>query len=105
MKITFTHGEDWNIWVIVNRKTGGCMAAGKSAYRTEGTAKWALSYWSNRLKRNREDYVIIELTGEDMLQLLRRKSAPTLDELCASINDENRHEGIDFGEPVGEEIW
>lgn len=49
--------------------------------------------------------VIIELTGEDMLQLLRRKSAPTLDELCGSINDENRHEELDFGGPVGEEVW
>lgn len=81
------------------------MAAGKYAYRTEGTAKWALSYWSNRLKRNREDYVTIELTGEDMLQILRRKSAPTLDELCASVNEGNHHEEIDFGEPIGEEAW
>lgn len=49
--------------------------------------------------------MIIELTGEDMLQLLRCKSAPTLDELCASINDENRNEELDFGDPVGEEVW
>lgn len=81
------------------------MTAGKSVYCAEGNAKWALTYWSSRLKRNREDYVIIELTGEDMLQLLRCKSAPTLDELCASINDENRNEELDFGDPVGEEVW
>jgi hypothetical protein len=28
-----------------------------------------------------------------------------LDELVAGITDENRHDLIDFGEPVGREAW
>jgi antitoxin component of MazEF toxin-antitoxin module len=30
---------------------------------------------------------------------------PTLEELVARITDENRHPEVDWGEPVGEEIW
>jgi antitoxin component of MazEF toxin-antitoxin module len=30
---------------------------------------------------------------------------PTLEELVARINDENRHPETDWGEPVGEEVW
>jgi antitoxin MazE len=29
----------------------------------------------------------------------------TLEELVSRITDENRHEEIDFGPPVGREIW
>lgn len=30
---------------------------------------------------------------------------PTLAELVAQITEENRHELIDFGRPVGKEVW
>jgi antitoxin MazE len=29
----------------------------------------------------------------------------TLDEMCARITLENRHEEIDWGPPVGNELW
>lgn len=29
----------------------------------------------------------------------------SLEELVAKITDENRHEEVDFGPPVGKEIW
>ena len=34
-----------------------------------------------------------------------RSEALTLDALIAGITLENRHEGIDFGPPVGKELW
>jgi len=35
------------------------------------------------------------------------RSAPTipLDDLVSQVTDENRHELIDFGPPVGNEVW
>ena len=35
----------------------------------------------------------------------RRKRRYTLDELVAGITPENRHEEIDWGPPVGNEVW
>ena len=35
----------------------------------------------------------------------RRKRRFTLDELVAGITPENRHEEIDWGPPVGNEVW
>ena len=29
----------------------------------------------------------------------------SLDDLLAAITDEKRHDDVDFGKPVGEEIW
>lgn len=34
-----------------------------------------------------------------------RKKRPTLAELVAKITPENRHEAVDWGEPMGKEIW
>ena len=33
------------------------------------------------------------------------ETVKTLDELLAGVTLENRHDLIDFGEPVGKEIW
>lgn len=33
------------------------------------------------------------------------RKRPTLEELVARITPENRHEAIDWGEPMGKEIW
>lgn len=38
------------------------------------------------------------------IQPSKRKKA-TLDELVAAITPENRHEEVDWGEPVGKEVW
>jgi antitoxin MazE len=35
----------------------------------------------------------------------RRKRRYTLDELVAGITPDNRHEAIDWGRPVGNEVW
>lgn len=29
----------------------------------------------------------------------------TLEELCSQVTEENRHDGVDWGPPVGNEIW
>jgi antitoxin component of MazEF toxin-antitoxin module len=34
-----------------------------------------------------------------------RQETESLDTLVAGITEENRHDEIDFGPPVGEEIW
>lgn len=47
---------------------------------------------------------IREKNGRIWLEPVRR-SQFTLDELVSAITDENRHEPIDFGKPVGEESW
>jgi antitoxin MazE len=36
---------------------------------------------------------------------VRAKKRPTLEELVARITPENRHEAIDWGKPMGKEIW
>ncbi|QHZ54027.1 AbrB/MazE/SpoVT family DNA-binding domain-containing protein [Paenibacillus larvae] len=43
--------------------------------------------------------------SEDCLSVKPKKKRYTLEELCASIKDGNQHDLIDFGKPVGEEIW
>lgn len=42
---------------------------------------------------------------EDHLSVKAKRKKYTLEELCASVKDGNQHELIDFGKPVGEEIW
>lgn len=46
--------------------------------------------------REEEGRIIIEPAG---------KKTYDIDELVAKITPENRHELIDFGPPVGKEIW
>lgn len=38
------------------------------------------------------------------LRIVREEAVPTLDELIAAITEENRHERVDFGPPVGREL-
>ena len=37
--------------------------------------------------------------------VLAPEQVPTLQELVSGITPENRHEEIDFGPPVGKEVW
>lgn len=37
--------------------------------------------------------------------VLKSERGPTVEELAAQITPENRHEEIDWGPPVGKEIW
>ena len=48
----------------------------------------------------RDGKLVIEVTKPK-----RRKRRFTLDELVAGITPENRHEEIDRGPPVGNEVW
>jgi len=34
-----------------------------------------------------------------------KRKKPTLDELVAAITPENRHDEVDWGKPVGKEVW
>lgn len=40
-----------------------------------------------------------------VIALVRAKKRPTLEELVARITPENRHPAIDWGKPMGKEIW
>jgi antitoxin MazE len=51
----------------------------------------------------------VEVRGEDGKVVIEKASnaldEPTLEELIAGITPDNRHEAIDWGPPVGKEIW
>jgi antitoxin MazE len=48
------------------------------------------------------DEVEVEVRGTEVVI---SKLEMTLDEMIDQITDENRHELIDFGPPVGNEVW
>jgi len=53
-----------------------------------------------------ETQVELEVTeGELHIKLKTRRSEYTLEELVAGITEDNVHEEIDFGPPVGREVW
>jgi len=49
----------------------------------------------------------VEVTAADGKLIVQPISEPkySLDELLARVTDENRHELIDWGPPVGREVW
>jgi antitoxin MazE len=49
----------------------------------------------------------VEVTFSDAKMVISSVSKPkyTLDELVAGITDENQHHEIDWGPPVGNEVW
>lgn len=46
-----------------------------------------------------------KITDEEEIVPDRRCQKYSLEEIVASITDENTHEIVDWGEPVGNEIW
>ena len=47
----------------------------------------------------------VDVDVEDgKLWIVRETRIPTLDELIAGITDENKHDPVDFGPPVGREL-
>ena len=61
---------------------------------------------SAALNLNEDDAV--DVSEEDGRLIVKKKGAavePTLEELIAGITPENLHEPIDWGPPVGKEIW
>ncbi len=46
-----------------------------------------------------------KISDEEKIVPDRRRQKYSLEEIVASITDENIHEFVDWGEPVGNEIW
>jgi antitoxin MazE len=51
------------------------------------------------------DPLEVDAEGPGRVRLRKPKRRPTLEELVRAITPENRHEEIDWGEPVGKELW
>ena len=49
----------------------------------------------------------VEMAVEDSctIKICRPKPEPTLEQLVAGITPENRHGEVDWGKPVGHEVW
>ena len=47
----------------------------------------------------------MEETQEMSVNEQSPEDKPTLEDLVARITDENRHPEVDWGEPVGKEVW
>ena len=43
--------------------------------------------------------------GDDIVISRSERRKVTLEELVAGITDENRHDVVDWGPPVGNEVW
>ncbi|MCC6126063.1 MAG: AbrB/MazE/SpoVT family DNA-binding domain-containing protein [Pirellulales bacterium] len=54
-----------------------------------------------------EDGATVDLRVEEGYLVIAPVGKPTytLEELVSKITPENRHESIDFGPPVGKEVW
>jgi len=74
--------------------------------------KWGNSY-AVRIPRafikevGLEYHTDVELTLEDGKLIIQpaAEEAPTLDELLARVTSKNKHDAVDTGAPVGNEIW
>jgi len=52
--------------------------------------------------------LIVERIGEDEVRLKKAKTVPkkySLAQLLAGVTPENLHAEVDFGSPVGREVW
>ena len=47
----------------------------------------------------------VDVAVVDGALVITPNTAPALDELLAQVTDENLHGEIDFGSPVGHEVW
>jgi len=43
--------------------------------------------------------------GSGMIKICRRRREPSLEQLVEAITVENRHREVDWGKPVGHEVW
>ncbi len=82
---------------------------------TEDEVKTRVQKWGNSLAIRipaglAREAAMIEGTAVDVdvengsLRIVRETDVPTLDELIAAITEDNRHEFVDFGPPVGREL-
>ena len=51
------------------------------------------------------DLLELAVEGLGMIKICRRRREPTLEQLVAAITVENRHAEVDWGKPVGHEVW
>ena len=49
--------------------------------------------------------VSLTINGNDLTITPIREERETLERLLDQITEDNRHDEVDFGPPVGEEIW
>jgi antitoxin MazE len=47
----------------------------------------------------------VDVAVVDGTLVITPSPAPALEELLAQVNDENLHGEVDFGSPVGREVW
>ena len=45
------------------------------------------------------------ISGSDLTISPIRQTPPTLEELLERVTDDNRHDEVDFGPPMGKEVW
>lgn len=51
------------------------------------------------------DDVEMAVEGPGAVKICRPKGEPTLEQLVNQITPENRHGEVDWGKPVGNEVW
>lgn len=60
---------------------------------------------ANQIDLRPDLLVNLVVNGNDLTISPIRQPFPTLEELLEGVSDDNRHEEVDFGAPVGKEVW
>lgn len=89
------------------RNAGGCILC--------RVMKTRIQRWGNSLavripkpfaaEAGLEQQSEVDVAVVDGALVITPSPAPALDELLAQVTDENLHSEIDFGSPVGREVW
>jgi antitoxin MazE len=79
--------------------------------------KTQLAKWGNSLavripkpvavaaKLRTGDDLEVDVEGPGRVRIRKLQRKPTLEQLVVGITSENQHSEIDWGEPVGKELW
>jgi antitoxin MazE len=79
--------------------------------------KTQLAKWGNSLavripkpvavaaKLRTGDDLEVDVEGPGRVRIRKLQRKPTLEQLVVGITSENHHSEIDWGEPVGKELW
>ena len=92
------------------------MMTAKTRSRRLAVAEARIMRWGNSLairipaalaKRAKLDVgTCVELLATaEGFKVQKQPCQPTLEELLSRVTDENRHEAVDWGRPVGNEVW
>jgi antitoxin MazE len=98
-----------------------CRVTGDSyilcIYKEQLAVKTQLAKWGNSMavripravaeaaKLRPGDDVEMAVEGSGTIKIRRRRREPTLEQLVEAITVENRHGEVDWGKPVGHEVW